>query len=96
MSSRMMSLISLINAAGLTVRLSDTPMEYRLLVAPASLLTPALRDRITAHRDELVDTLYADRRDAWFPPIDPDALGRLSARLRATDDELAGRLAVTS
>lgn len=82
--------------AGLTIRLSDTPMEYKLLVSPPSLITPRLRAIIQQHREALVDALYGATVDELWPPIDRSSLEALTTRLVATGDQINGMLTVAA
>lgn len=89
-------LLTDLTAAGLSVRLSDTPMEYRILVSPPSLITPRLRAMLTAHRDDLVTALYGASIDALWPPMGQSSLAALTARLAATSGAVNGELRVVA
>lgn len=70
--------LSHLNSAGLTCTLSGFA-DPALLVSPRSALTPELRALVAAHRDELVDVLYAARADAEWPPVPTDTPAQLWA-----------------
>lgn len=78
--------------AGLSIRLSDTPMEYKLLVSPPALVTPRLRAIIQQHREVIIDALYGATVDELWPPIDRNSLEALMARMAASRAMLNGEL----
>lgn len=81
-------------ASGLTIRLSDTPMDYKLLVSPPALVTPQLRAIIQQHREAIIDALYGASVDELWPPIDRSSLEALMARMAASRAMLNGELRV--
>lgn len=80
-----MSVLAVLEGAGLTVRLSQAYVDPQLLVSPRGAVTPALRAIILSHREELVDELYGREMDVIWPPVDQESLDKLSSRWAPLD-----------
>lgn len=78
------AVLTRLTASGLSATLAGF-YDPTLLVSPRSALTPELRALVAAHRDGLVDLLYAARADAEWPWDDAWDRQSLAAMARLDD-----------